>query len=313
MEDATTSPDPLGLVSSLYGPGTTGAWMLSGLALLLSWSLERKTSDDWVLSADLAAFLLIPAVAATDIFYQLSGTSEAFRGDPTDTKYSARQMALQAPFVLCHDFVGAVSLPCAFMIVANLRVGGPLLKARLAWLIPVHVYCTLAVMVAYSANSARANYQVVPLGGWSFHVGDGQHLVITIRAAEFLFHPVALFADGKLVRRFAVFSWVKNGLPHLLGTLIYYVFCCCDSVSVMIHFAMYTGLMPQSATKLGELDQTIALVGGFLVLGSSVGSIVRSWHRLLDDGETIWSVLSRRLGLLSAPSLGQQSWPAPQR
>jgi hypothetical protein len=94
------------LVSSLYGPGSVGAWLLTALAVVLSWTLNPHLRGNDVLTLDFITMLAFPAIAAIDGMCQLlrfqGGPQELLTRLDTETlKYSS---AFEAPVTVCKTY-----------------------------------------------------------------------------------------------------------------------------------------------------------------------------------------------------------------
>jgi hypothetical protein len=94
------------LVDSLYGPGTVGAWLLTLCAVLISWTLNVSSRGEDTISIDFIAVLLLPAVAAGHLVFQVVrlpfSVAEAITAREVEKqKYAS---AMKAPLNVCETF-----------------------------------------------------------------------------------------------------------------------------------------------------------------------------------------------------------------
>ena len=67
---AFNQSDRFELVSSFYGPGTTGCWYLTMLSCFISWTAHPKKRASGSIDSDFIAFLTFPAVSAGHLILQ---------------------------------------------------------------------------------------------------------------------------------------------------------------------------------------------------------------------------------------------------
>ncbi|KAF4549963.1 Hypothetical protein D9617_19g102680 [Elsinoe fawcettii] len=93
-------------VQSLYSPGTVGAWLLTVLAVAISWTLNAKSRRRDSISIDLLAVLTMPAVAAGHVFYQVAQLPFTLAETITarDTASVQQMAAIEAPLNICETF-----------------------------------------------------------------------------------------------------------------------------------------------------------------------------------------------------------------
>ncbi|KAH7125888.1 hypothetical protein EDB81DRAFT_910575 [Dactylonectria macrodidyma] len=87
------------LVSSQYGPGTLGCWVLSVASVFISWTLHRDYRNRDSLNVDLILALAFPFIAACDVMYQVVHYPRDFESaDDPELAHIQHLLSMQAPF-----------------------------------------------------------------------------------------------------------------------------------------------------------------------------------------------------------------------
>lgn len=118
--EAYTEHDTLALVSGLYGPGTVIAWYLTMLAVTIRWLLHPRKKKTDSLDNDLAASLLLPAVATLDFILQarslLNMSDEHTTTGRTILSHEQMVAAMKAPFDVLEMFMLLGSALCTLAL-----------------------------------------------------------------------------------------------------------------------------------------------------------------------------------------------------
>ncbi|KAE9364758.1 hypothetical protein N431DRAFT_489255 [Stipitochalara longipes BDJ] len=99
-------PSRYQLVDSLYGPGTVGACLLTLCAVFVSWTVNVSSRSKDTISIDFIAALLLPAVAAGHLVFQvvrlpISVAEAMIAREVEKQKYAS---AMEAPLNVCETF-----------------------------------------------------------------------------------------------------------------------------------------------------------------------------------------------------------------
>ncbi|SRR6266498_3761164 len=106
------------LISSFYGPGTVGCWLVSVCSILISWILNTTNRHKNTPDCDFVAVLLFPAIAGRTLDlsnYSLPGT-EIRNHDPEDESFIPYAANIEASVNVCETF-SFIAL-CLFPIAA---------------------------------------------------------------------------------------------------------------------------------------------------------------------------------------------------
>lgn len=96
----------LGLVNSLYGPGTVGGWLLVAISVLVSWTINPQSQSQDSITNDLVATLIFTLVAVGNFLYQFIKYSPAIKiqnvpYDPKAVEFLPRIASIEAALNVC--------------------------------------------------------------------------------------------------------------------------------------------------------------------------------------------------------------------
>lgn len=118
-----------GLVSSQYGPGVMGCWILCIASVFVSWTLHKDYRNSDSIDGDLFAMLWFPFIAACDVIAQVVKRPRGFQSEndlkPSDMQHLA---ALQAPLSVVYLFCSVARL---LLFVAQQRANKQMDSPRL--------------------------------------------------------------------------------------------------------------------------------------------------------------------------------------
>ena len=97
-------------VSSLYGPGTFSAWILTIIGVAISWTVNGRSRQKDTISNDFIAVLALPAIASVHTLSQLPRYPAVAQILFTSHKWDWLQAsaAIEAPLVVCETFSALV-------------------------------------------------------------------------------------------------------------------------------------------------------------------------------------------------------------
>jgi hypothetical protein len=102
----------LSLVSSFYGPGGTGCWLMIVCSVMVSWTINRRTKRTDSITNDFIGALTMPAVAGGHLIYQLvnyPGSRDSMFVT-MDLALTQRVAAIEASLCICQTF-SVLALP----------------------------------------------------------------------------------------------------------------------------------------------------------------------------------------------------------
>jgi hypothetical protein len=112
----------LSLVSSFYGPGATGCWLMIVCSVMVSWTVNRRMKRSDSITNDFIGALTMPAVAGGHLIYQLVN----YPG-PRDSMFVTLDLALvqrvaaiEASLCICQTF-SVLALPLTAMSIYKRR------------------------------------------------------------------------------------------------------------------------------------------------------------------------------------------------
>lgn len=101
MEDLTR----LDQVSSLYGPGAVGSWVLTLFSVLVTCTVNLRSNRKDTITNDFIATLPVPAIPSTNLVYQLQQFSGNIEELLTlkDDNVLPTSAAIEAPLIVCEQ------------------------------------------------------------------------------------------------------------------------------------------------------------------------------------------------------------------
>jgi hypothetical protein len=287
-------------VQSLYGPGTVGAWLLTTISVLVSWTLNKKSRRKDTLSLDLVTTLLLPVIAAIHLFYLLVHLPVSIKEALTSQDENILELvaAFEAPLNVCETY-SILSLVLAICCgtwpeppVRLKRLTLTLLTGLLTWT-PENV-----LFVTATLKGVRPDESI--LGGpYLFQFGPLVEAIwawiatTTTLAAAFIFISAITSRQRPRVSNDSIaIREMRNRTPdmHVISTEPYSSVSLAAVLTCMI-FTPFSGLglalpfgrtrgparqpffIPQSTASIQDSDQALAFgTGGLVLLNSALSA-----------------------------------------
>ncbi|KAH8897662.1 hypothetical protein GQ53DRAFT_712101 [Thozetella sp. PMI_491] len=303
------------LVSSLYGPGTTIAWLLTIASVLANWILNVESRKQDAITNDLIAALTLPAVAAAHLIYQL----QSLPGSATDFFTSSDESvvqavaAIEAPLTVCETFsaFALILFPVAAYASHYKQCICVLVVGLLSFSTEVILFAKAFGVTAAASNLARP---------YIFNFAWGIALVLAFLFVSltgylgiWAFGPAPRIQDpsieqnADLKMRYKYLHRQKQSMHFSLMTSAFMaplsiVFSAASGVgaleatgyqSYLAPARRLTFFIPVSLTSISDLDQAVAIGAGALTLGVSLYEAFQAARRA-EDSE-ITAALKKRL------------------
>ena len=315
-----TSEDWYELVSSLYGPGTTACWHLTGLSCLVSWTIHPKTRISGSINSDFIALLTLPATAAGHLIsqtYAYSGCKDLSDG-MEDVGVSKSMAAIEAPLNITETFM-AIAMILFLISVAFKCVKRALLLAL------IELFCFSAE--GYLSISCPAIYR--NSGSFHFLINFmGIEIAIFVLLVVLLSVTLSLTVtfymrykrdasittpspEGALVAQRHDDLFLESQTSYLISSMAM-VFLPVAFVGSTFPLSMHIflgspaevplgftllgrrlvqDLFPRTNVSIKDLDQTVALLAGTTVLGFSLYSAANAryerWWTQVETTQTV--------------------------
>ncbi|KAH7019853.1 hypothetical protein EDB80DRAFT_820472 [Ilyonectria destructans] len=176
-----------GLVSSQYGPGVMGCWILSVASVFVSWTLHKDYRNSDSIDGDLFAMLWFPFIAACDVMAQVVKRPRAFQSanDPelSDMQHLA---ALQAPLSVVYLFCSVAPL---ILLVAQRRANKQMDSPGLLQITSIPKEVPLKRSLAVSITSIVCSIACVTRNIWGTHTQPGVGIVGDFKKNESFAFP----------------------------------------------------------------------------------------------------------------------------
>jgi hypothetical protein len=262
-------------VSSLYGPGAIICWLCTALSVLLSWSFNHSSRKWDVLTSDVLACLLLPAIAFTNLVYDLAHATkkEDWKATPT----------MDATFTICMEFAQFGPMLC-YMAFSYRH------KRRFCLTIVITMACWAIVLVGFTGNHSNvprfddrnAALPLIMSGLFIFFFVF--YLMVEVSQTKFNVSPsrqsvvLCIFLPPVLL------------VLQLLSLLSY--FCredhCKADEDDNDQFQFEGRLLPQTPYSIGDFDQAVALSIGIITLLLSIRDIIQDYNFVIDDEFEYW-------------------------
>jgi hypothetical protein len=284
-------------VSSLYGPGTVGAWLLTLFSLLVTWFTHPRHRNKDNITVDLIGTLSLPAIASAHLLYILhnfeGSTRDLLTGHNEDALRSAA--AIEAPLNVCETF-SAFAIPLVaisawysnrkraiitltlgfwcFLIEILLLIGSsgaasstvnftrPFIFNAIGLVVPIFTVAVLLVSVFLATlliSPLRCLVsELEPEMRKDYH--DQQRRLQWSSAMTFILAPFTIFASE------------FNGASGFEKTAIL-------TLDVGNHIGLVYRLLffiPRSTSSIGDLDRAVAFAVGVVTPGFSIYSTVKT-------------------------------------
>jgi hypothetical protein len=300
-------------VSSLYGPGTVGCWLLTTLSVFISWTFHLQGSTRDIITADFIATLILPTVAALHIIYQIDRAPISIRDILSDenTEWLPWAAAIEAPLTVCESFF-AFSLPLLRLAINRSH------KKRAILLVIVSLSSILvSVIIAALAEGSISIVQRLqrPFRFAIYHAMTcaipfillpGQLLISVDKRMPSRSKYQKSSRGDQFSKTFVLIFTTTFG-PFMAYNLLLLLFGIISGSGLAVFDTvpkkLFIYFIPYSGISWKELDQATALFTGFVIVSFTWCSIFNSWKNMTefeDDGlaetEVLLQTAERRNG-----------------
>jgi hypothetical protein len=280
----------LSQVSTLYGPGTTGAWLLTLLSVLVTWTVNVRSKKKDTITNDLIAALSLPTIAAIHLFYELhlfSGSTQDLLTS-TDSKILQHAAKIEAPLVLCETFSAF-----AITLVGISNWYGHMKRTSGVMTIGILCFSTEIILLIGSRGIASSTMNlarpfVFCISGLIITITITLVLLLCSFFACLLVRPVTHSdpqSENQLVREYGSYKWrrMTTYSTFFVAVVSLPLTLLCGSGS-LVEIALKTVslksrvlfFIPKTSSSIGDLDQAVALAAGFTTLGFSIYDAYKS-------------------------------------
>ncbi|RYC78125.1 hypothetical protein BFJ63_vAg19001 [Fusarium oxysporum f. sp. narcissi] len=290
--------DRLQLVSSFYGPGTTGCWYFTTLSCLLLWTLHPKRKNCDSIDTDFIAVLTYPVVAAGHLVVQLTTYTDLTAEMMTTKDPAPRQAIASIEAALTVNEIYYPICLLLFCLAARSRC-----TRRMCLLACSGLFCFTAEGYMLTSAPKLRNTHGNPD---RFFLADAECLfasVFTLFVSAVLVMSSTIAAyylartvqnrtrqpqTGKQAMLFIARETMRETRSMHVVTFVTLVLLpsslipglisvSSDILSLFLQTNVY--LFPQTNLSIAELDQAVAMFAGGTVLAFSVFNITHTYHK----------------------------------
>ncbi|KAJ5692272.1 hypothetical protein N7462_001695 [Penicillium macrosclerotiorum] len=279
-------------VSSLYGAGTTGCWLLTTLSVFITWTLNIRSRSKDTITNDFIATVSLPAVAAGHLIYEISNSPWPVTQLLTSKEEQIDQAsaAVEAPLTICETYIAF-----ALVFAAIASRNGHHRRFLVVLIVGLLSFSTEILLFAQSANTRISTLNFVRPFIFNFAWGMALAFVFLIfTAIVFLVCmfgfplPPGQSAEDPMVREYKaeLRAMMASGLVTMLSLPVLLlaslssatgIFGATDygaSISNLPTKAFF--FIPKSSSSITDLDQAFALAAGLLTLVFSLRAAYKS-------------------------------------
>lgn len=305
MNEQLQKPDEFSFVSGYYGPGVVLCWGLVTWAFMLTWPLDphHAASQKDVISNDLIAILMYPAIAAGHVFVQVTQHGN-FReaknsGDATLIAHAA---SIHASAMVCSLYLGlsVVFLSRFLLMRCNADNHSPI-KWRASFVAVVAFWCLIADLLGREVIITTVCGGIVDLVlgiilsfqlwilGLTTACGLGLSISLMLNLIYSVMAIITQYELLSLLRRHLYLlrpqPLEQNSRPVMIG----YTFCMWLGILTFsagtwwVFYGTTILSVPRTSMSVGDLDQATALIGGIITFIFSLARFCRNNKWALTD------------------------------
>jgi hypothetical protein len=259
-------------VSSLYGPGAIICWLLTVIAVILSWSLNSSSRRYDTITGDLITSLLLPCIANIHFIHELAHAKNSPNGKGSQT--------LNATYTVSMIFFPPGLFLCC--LAYNSRHVKRFVSAAV-----VTVAC-FGISIGGVISSAENNVELA--SAWTgLPFFSDLCLTVILSIWKMLPRPGKNPIHRPRAETTTVFE-LTTALSMTLLLAVHLV-CMCAGISMSKTRAGIQAshsVLPQTPYSISEIDQSVALTVGIVTLLLALRDIIRDFRSSVDDEFDCW-------------------------